>query len=105
MRKGVRIDVRGQADKLQRKWAFMQFKVMVDHLVDQRAVFAADQALGEFRPLVSGKKVEWNPDKGLIVHIPVLDDFYNTVCCYNRGKFVSLFMMQNLCFNRIIHVL
>ena len=83
----------------------MLLKIMVDQLVNQGAVLAANQPLGEILPFVSREKVEGNPDKRLVIHISVLHNFYNAVRCYNRGKFVSLFMMLNICLNRIIHVL
>ena len=77
MRKGVRVHVSGHANQLQCEWAFMQLYIVVDHLVDQGAVLAADQPFSEICPLVSREKVEGDPDKGLVIDIPVFDDFFN----------------------------
>jgi len=47
---------------------------MVDQLVNHGAVLAANQPFGEILPIVSREKVEGDPGKVMIIHIPVLDD-------------------------------
>jgi len=54
----------------------MKFEIMINHLINQGAVFTAKQSLSEIFSLIASKKVEWYPDEGLVLRIPVIQDLY-----------------------------